>query len=173
MQKFILLRGHEGSGKSTFAAQKIHEFLFDYPQAQIVHIDNDQALIDENGVYHFDFEQFSAAHQRNMARQQAAFEQGRSAPESDILVINANPNQKAKACFRQLEMAKAHGFECEIYRLHNFFPNIHHVAEEDVLRGYLRLNANPIEQEIHIAPICAMNAAQRAKLHELDKIQAA
>ena len=26
MQKFILLRGHQGSGKSTFAEQKIAEF---------------------------------------------------------------------------------------------------------------------------------------------------
>lgn len=173
MQKFILLRGHEGSGKSTFAAQKIREFLAGYPQAQIVHIDNDLALTDEHGIYRFDFEQFSLAHRRNMARQQAAFEQGLREPERDILVINANPNQKAKTCFRQLDMAKAHGFECEIYRLHNFFPNIHHVAEEDVLRGYLRLNANSIDNEIHIAPVCEMNAAQRAKLHELGKVQAA
>ncbi|XXQ69392.1 hypothetical protein ACKLNO_05905 [Neisseriaceae bacterium B1] len=167
MQKFILLRGHEGSGKSTFAVQKIAEFLHDYPNAHIVHIDNDLALTDAQGAYHFDFEKFSAAHQRNMATQQAAFEQGWRAPERDMLVINANPNQKAKTCFRQLDMAKAHGFVCEVYRLHNFFPNIHHVAEEDVLRGYLRLNANPIDKEIHVAAVCEMSAAQRAKLREL------
>ena len=62
MQKFILLRGHEGAGKSTFARQKIAEFLRDYPHAEIVHIDNDAALTGPDGVYRFDFERFAEAH---------------------------------------------------------------------------------------------------------------
>ena len=48
MQKFILLRGHQGSGKSTFAEQKIAEFQKDFLNAQIVHIENDKELTDEN-----------------------------------------------------------------------------------------------------------------------------
>ena len=161
MQKFILLRGHEGSGKSTFAAEQIAQFLCDYPQANIVHIDNDQDLTDENGIYHFNFEQFSAAHQRNMARQQAAFELGQAESQRDILVINANPNQKAKSCYAHILQAQLHGFTVEVYRLHNFFANIHKVAEEDVLRGYARLNANPVDGEIHVPAVCEMSNVQR------------
>ena len=105
MQKFILLRGHEGSGKSTFAQQKIAEFQRDFPNAHIVHIDNDLALTDTNGHYHFDFERFAQAHRDNMARQQAALEQGQREPNRPMLIINANPNQKSKTCQTQIQAA--------------------------------------------------------------------
>ena len=42
MQKFILLRGHQGSGKSTYAAELIVQFKNEHPNAQIVHIENDK-----------------------------------------------------------------------------------------------------------------------------------
>ena len=38
MQKFILIRGHQGSGKSTFAEQKAAEFKAQYPDAEVVRI---------------------------------------------------------------------------------------------------------------------------------------
>ena len=41
MQKFILIRGHQGSGKSTFAEQKAAEFKAKYRDAEIVRIEND------------------------------------------------------------------------------------------------------------------------------------
>ena len=41
MQKFILIRGHQGSGKSTFAEQKAVEFKAQYPDAEVVRIEND------------------------------------------------------------------------------------------------------------------------------------
>lgn len=176
MQKFILLRGHEGSGKSTFAAAKIAEFLQQFPSATIVHIDNDAALTNENGEYHFDFEKFSAAHRNNMQLLQQTLQNGSLNRLQNILLINANPNQKAKTCYALLDLAMAHGFECEVYRLHNFFQNIHQVAEEDVLRGYLRLNANPVAGEIHIPAVCEMSTAQReqlALLHNSQPFQAA
>lgn len=53
MQKFILIRGHQGSGKSTFAEQKIAEFKKEFPNGEIIHIENDLLLTDENGVYHW------------------------------------------------------------------------------------------------------------------------
>lgn len=167
MQKFILLRGHEGSGKSYFARQQIAQFLRDYPHAEIVHLDNDLALTDEHGVYHFDFERFAAAHRDNIARQTAAFELGQREPQRDILIINANPNQKAKTGYAQIEQAQAHGFAVEIYRLHYFFDNVHGVPLDDVLRGYARLNANPIAGEIHIPPNPIMPETWRMRWLEL------
>ena len=41
MQKFILIRGHQGSGKSTFAEQKAAEFKAQYQDAEVVRIEND------------------------------------------------------------------------------------------------------------------------------------
>lgn len=152
MQKFILLRGHEGSGKSTFALAKIAEFVRDYPNATVVHIDNDHALTDEQGNYHFDFEKFALAHQQNMLRQNETFELGKREPQRDILLINANPNQKAKTCHKFIEQAQTHGFVVEIYRLHHFYPNVHGVSENDVRQSYARLNANPVAGERHIFP---------------------
>lgn len=53
MQKFILLRGHQGSGKSTFAREQINAFQKQYPNAEIIHIENDLLMTDENGNYCF------------------------------------------------------------------------------------------------------------------------
>ena len=153
MQKFILLRGHEGAGKTTYAAQLIAQFQHDYPQAQIVYIDNDQAITDPQGNYRFDFEQFAAAHRQNQARQQAAFEYGKAHPQADLLIINANPNQKRKTCEAMLAAARSHGFSTETYRLHHFHPNLHGVSPEEVAQSYARLNANPVEGEIHIGKV--------------------
>lgn len=167
MKKFILLRGHEGSGKSTFALEKIAQFQHDYPQAFIVHIDNDQLLLDENGVYHFEFEAFTQAHRNNMAKQQATFDLALQEPNRDILLINANPNQKSSTCQLFLEQARACGFICEIYRLHNFFQNLHQVQEEDVLRSFLRLQNNPIDGEIHVPAVQGMNENMRKKFAQM------
>ena len=150
MQKFILLRGHECSGKSTFSRTQIRQFQENFPDAHIIHIDNDLALTDKNGVYHFDFEKFAQAHRDNMATQQAAFAQGQREPHRPMLVINANPNQKAKTCQQWIDAALQHGFVVEVYRLHRFFPNLHGVSEDDVQKSYARLDANPIAGEIHI-----------------------
>lgn len=150
MQKFILLRGHEGAGKSTFAQQKIGEFKQHHANSHIILLDNDLYLLNENGVYCFDFERFAQAHQKDKERFQAALQFGQCNPTSNILIINANPNQKAKACYTQLQQAQSYGFITEIYRLHYFFDNVHGVSQDDVNRSYIRLNNNPVEGEIHI-----------------------
>ena len=49
MQKFILIRGHQGSGKSTFAEQKAAEFKVQYQDAEVVRIENDLFITDEYG----------------------------------------------------------------------------------------------------------------------------
>ena len=67
MHLFILIRGHQGAGKSTFAQEKIAEFKQQYPQAHIFHIENDIEMTDENGVYHFSSENLAKA-QGNIER---------------------------------------------------------------------------------------------------------
>ena len=133
MQKFILLRGHQGSGKSTFAEQKIAEFQKEFPNAQIVHIENDKELTDENGVYRFSREALAQAQQKGMVVLKNTLKFGQQHKQNPILIINSNTNQKANACRSLLDLAKKFGFETEVYRLHNFYPNLHNVPENDVL----------------------------------------
>lgn len=153
MQKFILLRGHEGAGKSTFAKHQMAQFQAHYPRAKLVYLDNDVALTDEHGVYHFDFEKFAQAHQQNQALFQAALQWGKHHRHRPILIINANPNQKTKTCLAQLTQAQQAGFITQCYRLHYFFANVHGVPEHDVQQSYQRLNANPVAGEIHLPPL--------------------
>ena len=67
MQKFILLRGHQGSGKSTFAQEKIKVFQKQYSNAEIVHIENDLLMTDENGNYRFTVEGIERARRSGRA----------------------------------------------------------------------------------------------------------
>ena len=67
MQKFILIRGHQGSGKSTFAEQKAAEFKAKYRDAEIVRIENDLFMTDENGVYRWSGEAVDKAQKRGNA----------------------------------------------------------------------------------------------------------
>lgn len=64
MQKFILLRGHQGSGKTTHAAELIAQFQHAHPNAQIVHIENDQELTNANGEYQWSSEALAAAQEK-------------------------------------------------------------------------------------------------------------
>ena len=105
MQKFILLRGHQGSGKSTFASEKIAEFQNAYPQAKIYHIENDKELTDANGMYQFNTEKLVAAQQKGMATLKNALKFGQQNQTTDILIINSNTNQKASVCRTLLDLA--------------------------------------------------------------------
>ena len=76
MQKFILIRGHQGSGKSTFAREKISEFQRDYPQGEVVYIENDLLLTDSNGVYRWSGEALDKAQKQGLAKMKAALKKG-------------------------------------------------------------------------------------------------
>ena len=68
----------------------------------------------------------------------------RQNPNHNILIIHSNTNQKASRCRHLLDLAKKSGFETEIYRMHNFYPNLHGVKEHDVLAAYIKLNQNRV-----------------------------
>lgn len=171
MQKFILLRGHQGSGKSTYAAELIAQFQQAHPNAQIVHIENDQELTNERGEYQWSREALAAAQEKGRARFKTALKQGQQHPERDILIINSNTNQKANACIAMLQAARKHGFQTEVYRLHNFLPNHHNVDESSVLAAYIRLNQNPLRDEIHVPAVQAMSPEQHAQIQAMTQFQ--
>ncbi|MDO4895970.1 MAG: RNA ligase [Moraxella sp.] len=167
MQKFILIRGHQGSGKSTFADEKIAEFKKDYPNGEIVHIENDKLLTDENGVYHWSPERIDKAVRMGQSMMKNAFDKAKSNPNLDILVINSNTNQKSSSCIHLLQSARKRGLVTEIYRLHNFFDNVHNVKRADVLSAYVKLNNNKLRDEIHIEPIYPMSDDIKQELEKI------
>ena len=151
MKKYLLLRGHQGSGKSTFARQKMEEFRRQYPDALIVHLENDLEMM-ENGVYRWSPENFARAEKRVAAKKREAFAAADRQAYEHILMVNSNTNQKALNCQKMLKEARRHGFQTEVYRLHGFFANQHRVPAPMVLNAYLKLNENPLREEIHLPP---------------------
>lgn len=168
MQKFILIRGHQGSGKSTFADKKMAEFRHQYPDAQIFHIENDREMTDSDGIYRFSSEALAKAQAKGLAVMKSAFKTGQSNLQADILVVNSNTNQKSSACIQLLQLARKHGFETEIYRMHNFYRNVHDVKESDVLAAYVRLNNNRLRDEIHVEAVQPMSEAVKANIGKLE-----
>ena len=82
MQKFILIRGHQGSGKSTFAEQKAAEFKAQYPDAEVVRIENDVFITDEYGEYRWSGEAVDKAQKRGNALMTETLRLGRQKSES-------------------------------------------------------------------------------------------
>ena len=172
MQKFILIRGHQGSGKSLFAQQKIAQFRQQYPHANIVHLENDLLLTDENGVYRWSGEAVDKAQRQNLTTFKNTLKQGQQNPSQDILIVNSNTNQKVSTCTHLLKMAKKFGFEVDIYRLHNFFDNTHGVKQADVLTAYVNLENAKLRDEIHVPAIKPIDAATQQfvdKMHTFSK----
>lgn len=171
MQKFILIRGHQGSGKSTFAEQKAAEFKAQYQDAEVVRIENDLFITDEYGEYRWSGEAVDKAQKRGNALMTETLRLGRQNPNRNILIINSNTNQKASRCRHLLDQAEKSGFETEVYRLHNFYPNLHGVKEHDVLAAYIKLNQNRVANEIHIEAVQPANAEQLEKIEQMQAIE--
>ncbi|MDO4434980.1 MAG: 2'-5' RNA ligase [Cardiobacteriaceae bacterium] len=167
-QLFMLLRGHQGSGKTTFAEQQIAAFQHQYPQAKIVWLENDRLMMDKNGIYRFSPEAIERAIKTNEQTFQSALKQAKDNRHQPILIINSNTNQKASHVQSALAQAKKAGLATEVYRLHNFYPNQHHVPEEEVLAAYLRLNEQKVAGEIHVEAHQPISAKQSALLAQME-----
>ena len=171
MQKFILLRGHQGSGKSTFAQEQINAFQKQYPDAEIIHIENDLLMTDENGNYRFTVDGIEQAQRKGQAMMLNACKRAQQNPQQSMLIINSNTNQKGSACIHLMQQARKHGLAVEVYRLHNFYPNHHGVKEADVLAAYIKLNNNRLREEIHVKAIQPMNAETAALIEEMQQFK--
>ena len=171
MQQFILLRGHQGSGKTTFAHAQIAAFQKQYPDAEIIHIENDLLMTDENGNYRFTVDGIEQAQRKGQAMMLNACKRAQQNPQQPMLIINSNTNQKGSACIHLMQQARKHGLLVEVYRLHNFYPNHHGVKEADVLAAYIKLNNNRLREEIHVKAIQPMNAETAALIEEMQQFK--
>lgn len=148
MKKLIIVRGHSGSGKTTFALQKMAEFKAEYPKADIFHIENDQFLMEDN-LYVWTEARFQRAKKLAREKLQNAFECVEQS-EKDILIVISNVGINLAEIDRTLSQAKALHMAIEIYRMTNFFQNQHNVSPETVQSMYQALCDNPIENEVMV-----------------------
>lgn len=135
MKKLFLIRGHSGSGKTTFAKQKLAE----YPDS--IHLENDLFMV-ENGKYVWTKERCAKAAMMTWEAFKQSVENGVQA----IAVCNIFANPKRLERFKNF--AEKHGYDVEIYRAQNWFDNTHGVDFSKVATMYAQIEQNPIEGEI-------------------------
>ncbi|OOR99165.1 hypothetical protein B0187_05255 [Haemophilus paracuniculus] len=152
MQKLIIVRGHSGSGKSTFAHTQIATFQQQQPQGVCFHIENDH-FISENGHYHWTKDRFKQAKQQGEQAVQDALNYAKQHANQAVLIVLSNVGVNVAYIRALCEQAERQGMACEIYRMENFFQNQHNVGKYRVYQMYLAIQQNPIEGEIFVQPI--------------------
>lgn len=166
MQKLIIIRGHSGSGKSTFAQQKIAEFKTEYPKADIYHIENDKYLI-KNGQYYWTPLRFKAAKKQAEQALQAAFQFANTHQNADVLIVISNVGTKANPIYRMINTAQKQGMLFEVYRMQNFFPNTHNVDKMQVYSMFIDIHQHPIAEEIFVPAIKPMSEEDKRIIEEM------
>ena len=148
MKKLVILRGHQGSGKSTFAKTLLRGFELSYDGATTYEVSYDNILIRENnGEYAWSPENIKKA-------MFLAWEEFRSLKSfKDYMVF-----------------AKARGYEVEIIRLTNFFQNEHNCSDSIVAETFVAIEQHPIDGET-ILP-CEKGPSEKMLL-EIEKFRAA
>ncbi|WP_244298095.1 recombinase RecA [Actinobacillus vicugnae] len=155
MKKLIIIRGHSGSGKSTFAQQQIEAFKRQFPMAEIFHIENDQFLY-QNGRYIWTKERFQLAKKLAEQKLEEAWAFVKKYPQKSVLIVISNVNVSLQAVENYQRIAHKLQLQIEIYRLMNFFKNQHQVDVYTVLNMYLALENQLLADEIIIEPIKKM-----------------
>ncbi|OOH92086.1 hypothetical protein BMT54_00755 [Pasteurellaceae bacterium 15-036681] len=168
MQKLIIIRGHSGSGKSTFAQQKISEFQVKYPNAQIYHIENDKFL-EQDGEYHWTPERFRIAKKQAEQALSSALDFAKQNPQADILIVLSNVGAKANAITDLVDKAKNQRMVTEVYHMQNFFKNTHNVRKSTVYAMFIDINNNPVENEIFVPTVQPMSKRDRVRIEALSK----
>ncbi|MFK3618787.1 hypothetical protein RF161_03145 [Pasteurella multocida] len=168
MQTLLIIRGHSGSGKSTFALQKMAEFKQNFTEGVLFHVENDHFLR-ENGEYHWTVERFQQAKQLAQQQLADALSYCVENPQHDVCIILSNVGGNAKEIEKVIARATSYGLHTEVYRLQNFFPNTHGVDAQVVYEMYLHLCDQPVQNEILLPPIQPMT---KAMCREIKKLQA-
>lgn len=168
MRKLIIIRGHSGSGKSTFAKKKIAEFEQHFPSGKVFHIENDQFLY-ENGEYIWTKERFHSAKMLAEQKLASAWRFAENHLQVPILIVISNVNLSLQAVEKYQNIANTLQMRIEKYRLMDFFKNRHNVDVYTVLNMYLALNQQPLADEILIKPIKKMPYFMRMTLEKMRK----
>lgn len=120
MQTLLIIRGHSGSGKSTFALKKMAEFKQNFTEGMLFHVENDHFLR-ENGEYHWTVERFQQAKQLAQQQLADALNYCVENPQHDVCIVLSNVGGNAKEIEKVVARATSYGLHTEVYRLQNFF----------------------------------------------------
>ena len=134
IKRLVLVRGHQGSGKSTFAKNYQKEFELQHPEAKTLHLENDQFLYNDQGEYIWTPERVEKAITKLTNEAREAFK------KKVNLIIVSNMFANIKSMVKLLELAKKHRYEVEIYRTQNWFENEHNVDFNRVLKFFTLIN---------------------------------
>lgn len=110
----FLVRGHPGSGKTT------HAQALQAQHPGLIHIENDQLFVDDQGHYTFDLSRHQEAKDTCLARTRVALEAGQS-----VVVSNTFTTRAELAPY--LALAHTTGHACRVIEMHGQFPNVHAV----------------------------------------------
>lgn len=129
--KLILIRGHPGSGKTTFARKLAEDNPYFIPMCA-----DDFFIID--GEYQYDHNKIKRAHDRCYNRARLALT-GYNTP------VVHNTFTKLWELQKYLDLAREFNIPVEIYRMTGEFENVHGVPKEKVQQMKDRYEPHPDE----------------------------
>lgn len=145
MKKLVILRGHQGSGKSTYAKKLIADFLEKYPNGLTLEVSYDDILVEQqNGEYNWSPENIAKAQEQAWLDFRDFV---KKIQKQDVLVVHSATNQTTKAFKKYVDFAKSRRFEVQFIRLTDFYPNLHNCDDLVVAATYAKIYNNPVEGE--------------------------
>ena len=168
MKRLIILRGHQGSGKSTYAKGLIAHFLEENPDGYAHEVSYDDILVEQNnGTYNWNPETIKEAQNEAWERFRE-FVKAHGSRDNETLIVHSATNRTEKSFRRYVEYAIKRGYKVEIERLTSFFDNVHNCSPRVVAETYAVIEQNPIEGEL-ILP-CLKEPSEEIKT-ELDSFK--
>lgn len=152
-KQFIILRGHQGAGKSTFANMLKQYYQINHPERHVAILERDDYYLNENNEYIWQADKQNEAEQFLQKRIDDNMEK-----HTDVIII-ANTNI-TKSVVKKLQdkvnkynkkSKKENRYQTHIFRLQNAFENLHNVPL-NVVRSF-KMNMQDIDGEIFVKPI--------------------
>lgn len=166
-KRLVIVRGHSGSGKSTFSSTYLFAltdaFKRNNPpladQLKTIKLENDEFLYKKgkkgDTIYDWSFD--------NVDRAQAQLDKAFNycINENYNLIILSNVFAVQNSVQKFIDIAKTNGYEIEIYRTQNWYPNIHNVPQNRVTNMFLQIESNRLDNQIDVPVIFGNKEMQR------------
>lgn len=140
---FIVVRGHQGAGKSTFSKAIIDNLL----ENKGLHgclLERDDYFVDENGNYNWSAKGLKAAEEYLQKRIDAHLKN-----KTDVIVV-ANTTPMIDEILRHKKKATKNGYLFHVFRMQNLFENVHNVSFDTVKQVAIKMQ--PYRNEFVVPP---------------------
>ena len=164
MKRLMILRGHQGSGKSTYSKGLIAHFLENNPDGYALEVSYDDILVEQNnGEYNWSPETIKEAQNEAWERFRE-FVKSHGNRDNETLIVHSATNRTEKSFRRYVEYAIKRGYKVEIERLTSFFENTHNCSPRVVAETYAVIEQNPIKGELILPCLKEPSEAIKAEL---------